>query len=133
VRRDPRRLVGPAQCPASFRPTDDNVARLREFVVRAPRPPQLRLLWEPRGPAWPDDLVAALCAELGLVHAADPFVRLSLTPDLRYYRLHGVTGSRHVYTDDELGRLAAVVGDGPAYVMFNNLARAEDARRSGSG
>jgi hypothetical protein len=34
---------------------------------------------EPRGP-WPDDLVLALCRQLDLVHAVDPFVRPSLTP-----------------------------------------------------
>lgn len=115
------------QCPASFRPTDTAVARLREFASRARRPAGLRLLWEPRG-AWPDDLVRDLCAELDLTHAADPFLRRGLTP-LAYYRLHGITGVRHVYTDDELRRLAGIVGAGPAYVMFNNLARADDARR----
>ncbi|GAA3290564.1 DUF72 domain-containing protein [Dactylosporangium vinaceum] len=117
------------QCPASFRPTDVTVARLRTFLARAPRPDGVRLLWEPRG-AWPDDLVRELCAELDLTHAADPFVRPSLTP-LAYYRLHGVTGAGHVYTDDELDRLAAMVGAGPAYVMFNNLPRAADAARFG--
>jgi uncharacterized protein YecE (DUF72 family) len=116
------------QCPASFRPTDENVARLCAFVRRAQRPPELRLLWEPRG-AWPDALVAELCGELQLTHAADPFLRLSVTPELAYYRLHGITGSRHVYTDDELRTLRDLVGDGSAYVMFNNLARPSDARR----
>ncbi|MDQ1709167.1 MAG: hypothetical protein QOG49_552 [Frankiaceae bacterium] len=116
------------QCPASFRATDDNIDRLRHFVRTAPRPAGLRLLWEPRGD-WPDDLLAALCAELGLTHAADPFVRRSVTPELAYYRLHGITGSRHVYSDDELRTLRSIVGAGPAYVMFNNLARPADARR----
>jgi uncharacterized protein YecE (DUF72 family) len=116
------------QCPASFRPTDDNVERLRHFARTARRPDGVRLLWEPRGP-WPDDLVAGLCRELDLTHAVDPFLRLSVTPELAYYRLHGITGSRHVYSDDELTTLRNNVGDGPAYVMFNNLARPTDARR----
>ncbi|AEV85850.1 hypothetical protein ACWT_4831 [Actinoplanes sp. SE50] len=115
------------QCPASFRPTEPAVTRLREFLARAPRPDGVRLLWEPRGP-WPDDLVRDICAAGDLTHAADPFLRPSLTPTA-YYRLHGVTGARHVHTDDELARLAAMVDGGPAYVMFNNLARADDARR----
>lgn len=115
------------QCPPSFKPTDDNVERLRTFAQQAPRPDGVQLLWEPRG-AWPDELVAELCAELDLVHAAEPFLRRSLTP-LAYYRLHGITGARHVYSDDELRQLRSTVGDGPAYVMFNNLARAADAWR----
>lgn len=116
------------QCPASFRPTDENVERLRHFARHAFRPSELRLLWEPRGP-WPDDLVRQLCDELDLTHAADPFVRPSVTPQLAYYRLHGITGSRHVYSDEELATLRLTVADGPAYVMFNNLARPADARR----
>jgi uncharacterized protein YecE (DUF72 family) len=115
------------QCPASFRPTEPAIARLREFLTRAPRPAGVRLLWEPRGP-WPDEVVRDLCTELDLTHAADPFLRPSLTP-MAYYRLHGITGARHVYTDDELAQLAKTVDAGPAYVMFNNLARADDAWR----
>jgi uncharacterized protein YecE (DUF72 family) len=115
------------QCPASFRPTEPAVAQLREFMSRAPRPSGVRLVWEPRGP-WPDEVVRELCEELDLTHAADPFLRPSLTPTA-YYRLHGITGARHVYTDAELTRLAETVNAGPAYVMFNNLPRAADAWR----
>ena len=115
------------QCPPSFRPTEENLDRLRAFVTQAPRPEGLRLLWEPRG-AWPDDVVATTCAELDLVHAADPFLRPSLT-SLAYYRLHGVTGARHVYSVAELESLLAIVKQGPSYVMFNNIPRAADARR----
>jgi uncharacterized protein YecE (DUF72 family) len=115
------------QCPASFRPTEPAIARLREFISRARRPAGVRLLWEPRG-AWPDEVVRGLCEELDLTHAADPFLRPSLTP-MAYYRLHGITGARHVYTDAELAQLARTVDAGPAYVMFNNLPRADDAWR----
>ena len=115
------------QCPASFRPTEPAITRMREFLSRAPRPAGVRLLWEPRGP-WPDDLVRSLCEELDLTHAADPFLRLSLTP-MAYYRLHGITGANHVYTDAQLAQLADIVGAGPAYVMFNNVLRAADASR----
>ena len=115
------------QCPASFRPTEPAIARLRGFMSRARRPDGVRLLWEPRGP-WPDEVVRGLCEELDLTHAADPFLRPSLTP-MAYYRLHGITGARHVYTDDELAQLADTVNAGPAYVMFNNMPRAADAWR----
>jgi uncharacterized protein YecE (DUF72 family) len=117
------------QCPASFRPTDDNVARMREFFKEAARE-GLRFLWEPRGDSWPYELIEQLCRELDLLHVVDPLVHRCVTPELLYYRLHGTTGARHVYTDQELARLAALLdGDGTAYVMFNNMPRDNDSER----
>ena len=118
------------QCPASFRPTDDNIAQLRAFFGTVERPPTIRMLWEPRGP-WPGDIVEALCRELDLVHVVDPFVSTTTTPGQIYFRLHGITGARHVYADPELERLADLLPTAgePAYVLFNNLPRVGDARR----
>ena len=45
-----------------------------------------------------------------------------------YLRLHGVTGARHVYSDEELRRLADMTPP-DAYVMFNNIPRVNDAKR----
>jgi uncharacterized protein YecE (DUF72 family) len=122
------------QCPASFGPTSENVERLRHFVVHVARPrcpPDLRLAWEPRGNAWTRqaELATELCRELGLIYVVDPFVdaiRSSAGP--AYLRLHGVTGARHVYTDDELRRLAQMTPP-DAYVLFNNIPRVRDAQR----
>jgi uncharacterized protein YecE (DUF72 family) len=116
------------QCPKSFRPTTDNVARLRSFVSQVERPAG-RLMWEPRG-EWPTSLLVELCAELDLVHVVDPMQTETVTPLQTYYRLHGTTGSRHVHTDDELRWLRDLVDGRPSpYVMFNNLPRAGDAER----
>ncbi|HEU4521062.1 MAG TPA: DUF72 domain-containing protein [Thermoanaerobaculia bacterium] len=117
------------QCPASFRPTDENTAAMRRFFAEIDRPGSIRLLWEPRGP-WPDDLVSDLCRDLGLVHAVDPFLRPSLTPELVYWRLHG-NGSHYAsYSDDDLARLRQWLAAGSeAYVMFNNIPRPGDAKR----
>lgn len=121
------------QCPASFKPTDENLANMRTFFARVDRPEGLRLLWEPRGP-WPAEVVSSLCADCGLVHVVDPFVGATVTRGVTYYRLHGITGSRHVYSDEELRRLRAMVPrTGETYVMFNNIPRADDARRFGEG
>jgi uncharacterized protein YecE (DUF72 family) len=89
----------------------------------------VRLLWEPRGP-WPDDVARDLCNELALLHAVDPFVRPSVTPQLTYWRLHG-NGSHYTsYTDDELRQLRAwVAGATETYVLFNNIPRVGDAKR----
>jgi uncharacterized protein YecE (DUF72 family) len=122
------------QCPASFRPEPDNVARLRHFITHVARPacpPGLRLAWEPRGRAWTQqaDLAVELCRELQLVYVVDPFVdAIRETAGAPYLRLHGVTGARHVYTDDELRRLRDMTPS-DAYVMFNNIPRVADAKR----
>lgn len=116
------------QCPRSFRPTPDNVARMRAFLTQVERPAG-RLLWEPRG-EWPTELLVELCSELDLVHVVDPMLTETVTPDRTYYRLHGTTGSRHVHTDEELRRLRDLVDGRPSpYVLFNNIPRAGDADR----
>ena len=122
------------QCPASFGPTPENVERLRQFVTHVARPrcpAGLRLAWEPRGDAWTRhaDLATELCQSLGLVYVVDPFVDvIRSTGGPVYLRLHGVSGARHVYTDEELGRLARMLPP-DAYVLFNNIPRVKDARR----
>jgi uncharacterized protein YecE (DUF72 family) len=119
------------QCPASFRATDENVAAMRRFFAAIDRPDGVNLLWEPRGP-WPDELVLSLCRDLGLVHAVDPFIRPSLTPELLYWRLHGTKSHYANYTDDELRQILAWLPNDAtvdAYVMFNNIPRVKDVKR----
>ena len=122
------------QCPASFTPEPENIARLRAFFRRIVRPPA-RLLWEPRGAAWvaQRDLALALCRELDLVHVVDPFVTPPHAAHPVYWRLHGIGNVRHSYSDAELrglNRMLAVAAPAtPAYVLFNNMPRVHDARR----
>ena len=117
------------QCPASFRATDENAESMRAFFAAIERPAGMRMLWEPRGP-WPDEMVASLCRELDLVHAVDPFVRPSLTPEHIYWRLHGNGSHSASYTDEELAQLRAwLPRTGDAYVMFNNIPRVADSER----
>jgi len=120
------------QCPASFRPTDDNVAAMQGWFGEIERPAGVRLLWEPRG-AWPDELVRSLCTELGLIHTVDPFIRPSLTPSpVLYWRLHGNRSHYASYSDAELAQIRDWLPADPdvdAYVMFNNVPRAGDIER----
>jgi uncharacterized protein YecE (DUF72 family) len=117
------------QCPPSFRSTPENTDAMRQFFATIERPPSLRFLWEPRGP-WPDDVVRSLCRDLGLVHAVDPFIRPSLTPERTYWRLHGNKSHYASYTDGELRQLHAWIRpERETYVMFNNIPRLGDARR----
>ena len=117
------------QCPASFRATEENIANMRKFFGSIDRLDGVHFLWEPRGP-WPDEVLIDVCRELDLVHTVDPFLRDSVTPELTYWRLHGVKNHYHSYTDDELRSLAArVPAAGETYVMFNNIPRVGDAKR----
>lgn len=114
------------QCPPSFGPTPQNVARLEQFFRIAPRD-GLSFVWEPRG-GWPGALVQRLCQELDLVHCVDPFVTASVYGRFRYYRLHGRGGYRYRYTEADLQELRSLCR-APAYVMFNNVSMWEDALR----
>lgn len=117
------------QCPPSFKPTEENIANMRAFFGEIDRPQGVRFLWEPRG-AWPDDIVTDLCAAHRLVHAVDPFVRPSLTPDEIYWRLHGIKTHYAVYTDEQLRQMIEWLPlNSEAYVMFNNIPRVGDAQR----
>lgn len=126
------------QSPASFRPGPENIARLRHFfsrVANVERPAGVRYFWEPRGPAWTEraPLAVELCEELGLGYVVDPFVtplvdQADSSKRVSYLRLHGITGARHVYSDAELQRLAAMTPPN-AYVLFNNIPRVNDAQR----
>lgn len=121
------------QSPASFAPTPENVERMRRFFERIERP-RRRLLWEPRGPAWVRKraLALALCRDLHLVHVVDPFVTEPERGHPVYWRLHGVSGPRHSYSEAELQRLRAILlrveSSDAAYVMFNNLPRVVNAK-----
>lgn len=119
------------QCPASFRPTPENIGAIRDFLKHIERPRDVRLLWEPRG-KWPDDIVSTLCRELNLVHAVNPFVRPSLTPEFLYWRLHGNKSHYARYSDDELRELIGWLPSDSrveCYVLFNNIPRVKDVQR----
>ncbi len=122
-----RRLL--FQCPASFKPTKENIKNMRAFFAKIERPPELQLLWEPRG-GWPDNTVRELCRELDLTHVVDPFAVRTVTPERCYFRLHGRTGFRYVYEDEELEELYGMLPkDKTSYVLFNNVRMREDAAR----
>lgn len=116
------------QCPASFRPTPENVSNMREFFGKAERG-NLRFCWEPRGD-WPRELIKKLCEELDLWHAVDPFTERTVTPRRCYFRLHGRKGWRYKYEDGELEELCSMLPRAAtSYVFFNNIEMLDDARR----
>jgi len=117
------------QCPASFKPTGENVSNLRRFFARIDRAGRL-MAWEPRGD-WSEQLIAKLCRELDLIDVVDPFARKPTTPRRPvYWRLHGKTGYRYVFTDDDLQWLVRQVPSRPhGFIFFNNVSMRQDALR----
>lgn len=115
------------QCPASFRPTQQNIANMREFFNRIDRV-GFRFAWEPRG-VWSEELVRQLCEELDLVHCVDPFKNKPRYGDFRYFRLHGITGYAYCYTDLDLLRLKNWLDKRPTYLLFNNNWMKDNALR----
>ncbi|WP_229320991.1 DUF72 domain-containing protein [Larkinella knui] len=114
------------QCPASFRPTRENIANLERFFSQIDRR-QLNLGWEPRG-AWDREVVEGLCTDLNLWHVVDPFVTSTVTPEQAYFRLHGRRGWRYQYEEQELRELMELLPESRnAYVFFNNVHMLEDA------
>jgi uncharacterized protein YecE (DUF72 family) len=117
------------QCPASFTPTAEHLANFRRFFEKAKRG-HCQFAWEPRGP-WDRDTIAGLCRELDLIHVVDPFqTQPAHTGKLQYFRLHGITGPRHRYSDTELRQLRDYCRARPfTYCFFNTRRMADDARR----
>jgi uncharacterized protein YecE (DUF72 family) len=113
------------QCPASFRPTAENIANMRKFFTHVDRE-GLRLAWEPRG-AWPEDVIRRLCQELELIHCVDPFKNNSQYGEFQYFRLHGITGYAYRYTEEDLDTLKQWVKNKSTYLLFNNNWMKEDA------
>ena len=116
------------QCPASFKPTEENIENLQAFFSNIKRR-KLNFCWEPRG-EWPDNIVKGLCEELNLWHVVDPLVKRTVTPKNCYFRLHGIGGWRYKYEDGELEELALMLPEKRlSYVFFNNNEMTDDAMR----
>jgi len=114
------------QCPASFTPTEEHIANMRAFFQGIDRG-SLIFVWEPRG-EWKDERIEALCRELNLVHCVDPFKRRPVYGDFAYFRLHGVTGYRYRYTDEDLDQLLGWCRRfDKVYCLFNNVSMWESA------
>ncbi len=55
-------------------------------------------------------------------------LKITVTPEKCYYRLHGRTGWRYKYELDELEELAALLPKNKvSYIFFNNIQMTEDA------
>lgn len=119
------------QTPQSFAPTEKNLDRLMGFFSQIDRR-ERKIVFEPRGPAWHDEIIGRLVKTLDLIHGADPFIREPAGEGMRYFRLHGRPAYHYAYryTDEDLCLLESKLSPAwPNCVLFNNTAMAEDARR----
>lgn len=119
------------QTPRSFQPSPENLRRLYRFFEQIDRK-RRRMAFEPRGEAWDDALLRKLMADLDPIHVVDPFLRKPVGRGLRYFRLHGRPAYRYRYryTDADLLQLESALNKAwPNWVLFNNDAMADDARR----
>jgi uncharacterized protein YecE (DUF72 family) len=116
------------QCPPSFIPTSENIKNLKGFFNTVQRD-NLIFAWEPRG-EWSSSLILELCDELKLLHCVDPFEKISLYGDIKYFRLHGGARYKHKYSTEELVFLKEKCQNlNTVYCLFNNISMYEDARR----
>ncbi len=114
------------QCPASFKPTDENIKNMENFFTQIERK-GMTLCWEPRGP-WENKIIASICERLDLVHCVDPFVNEPVAGTIRYFRLHGIGGYRYRFSKQDFERLACYLhSNETTYFMFNNVAMLDDA------
>jgi uncharacterized protein YecE (DUF72 family) len=123
---DVRKIV--FQTPASFNPSNGHVKNLRQFFKKIERQ-SFTFVWEPRG-RWERKEVEGLCKELNIIPCLNPFDAPLNLATLLYVRLHGRTGYRYRYSEEELVELQEKARPYPqSYLMFNNVGMYEDALR----
>ncbi|MGC8744526.1 MAG: DUF72 domain-containing protein [Verrucomicrobiia bacterium] len=122
------------QCPASFKPSKENIDKLCCFFSKAFEmiPHNLektRFVWEPRGD-WGPEIIKHICDKFRLIDCVDIFARRPVTAEEFYIRLHGGKDYSHAYTDAELDWLKKQLDEfDSGYCMFNNVSMLEDAQR----
>lgn len=126
------------QTPASF--TIKSISDAEEFFRGIERDDFI-LVWETRGPSWESDegpkILREVLSRVNVTHVTDPLrIAPAHVERVAYFRLHGL-GERlyyYQYTNDELRRLYEIARryenlEMGAYVLFNNLAMFDDAKR----
>jgi len=115
------------QCPASFKPTPENIGNMEDFFTKAERG-GLLFGWEPRE-KWKNQEIEGLCRSHDLLHIVDPFKSKVVYGSIHYFRLHGIGGYRYKYSPEELLQLREWAKERPTWVMFNNVYMLDDALR----
>jgi uncharacterized protein YecE (DUF72 family) len=115
------------QSPKSFDSSEEHIKELRRFFEQVNRD-SFTFIWEPRGP-WERKEVEEICEGMGIIPCLDPYHDSLPKGGFAYIRLHGKTGYRYTYSEDDLKEL--LKGMKPyreAYCMFNNMNMFKDAQ-----
>ena len=119
------------QSPASFRPTKENLEKVKNFFEKIKRE-DLILVWEVRWQdSWTPEIVKNFFSSLDINQCVDPLRQECFYyKDLLYYRLHGFGQPMYNYqfSDEELKKVAEKCKE-KTYVLFNNGTCYEDALR----
>ncbi len=118
------------QCPASFKPSKENIGNMRSFFSSIKRD-SIAVAWEPRG-EWSADVIRKICADFKLIHCVDPFKNMQVTKKKAYFRLHGQPPGKvmynYRYTKDDLQLLKKkCAGFDEIHCLFNNINMYENA------
>ena len=123
------------QTPASFKPTPENIDRLRAFFTRIDRE-NFKLVLETRWQdVWTEEIVFPLFEELDLTQCIDPLRQdWFYGKRFAYFRLHGFGQPMYNYTfsDKELNKILTYIkflDVEEVYVLFNNATCYKDAMR----
>ena len=119
------------QSPTSFRPTKENLEKVKNFFEKIKRE-DLILVWGVRWrDSWTPEIVKNFFSSLDINQCVDPLRQECFYyKDLLYYRLHGFGQPMYNYqfSDEELKRVAEKCKE-KTYVLFNNGTCYEDALR----
>ncbi len=121
------------QCPSSFKPTEENLDNMISFFKRM-QSKSYTFVWEPRGKAWTQEIIAEVCKKCNLIHCVDPFAQQPVTQDIAYFRLHGKPPGNKMYyysyKEEDLRRLLDWCNMfKETYCFFNNIEMFNDAIR----
>lgn len=118
------------ETPPTFYPDANHLRDFYRFFKSIRRTPAA-LVWHPRG-SWEPRMIGKVCADLGLILAADPVsapqTEVSSGLALNYFRLPGLRGGG-VYSETQLREVARRCGNSPSYVFFTHRSSWHDARR----
>lgn len=115
--------------PKTFGPGPKNRENMKAFF-RECRREGLQLAWEPEVGVWEADEVGRICRELDLIHVVDPTLGREKAGSVIYWRMNGIGGYRHRYTDQELRKFITILRKSKkkkAYILFNNIHMWDDA------
>ncbi|MEM2583024.1 MAG: DUF72 domain-containing protein [Candidatus Thermoplasmatota archaeon] len=112
------------QCPPNFHESDENLKNIEHFFSSIEK--KFIYAIELRG-KWSKEKIFEICKNFNLIHCVDPFKSESFYGEIKYYRLHGITGYNYDYSMEELKNLFEICKGKNVYCLFNNTKMLKNA------